>query len=75
MIKFCMALSEQRNRIAEIGGKTLEIAKEEQITLIINEEPYHIMCTPEYLKELVLGFLISEGFATSLNEIEFDSST
>ncbi|HID56418.1 TPA: formate dehydrogenase accessory sulfurtransferase FdhD, partial [Candidatus Poribacteria bacterium] len=61
-------------RITKLG-KTLEIAREDQITLIINDEAYHIMCTPKNVRELVLGFLISEGFASSLKEIEFSNST
>jgi len=63
-----------QKRIIKLG-ETLELAKEEQITLIINGEGYHIMCTPEHINELILGFLISEGFASDLKEIKFSNST
>ncbi len=51
-------------------GKTLELAKESRITIIAGRTPYHLMCTPENLIELAVGFVISEGIAKSLDEIE-----
>jgi FdhD protein len=52
-------------------GTPLELAKEEQITIYVGNVPYHIMCTPENLKELAVGFLISEGIAKSIDDIVF----
>jgi len=51
-------------------GKTLEIAKEKQFTLIVNGFPYHIMCTPFDLESMILGFIITEGFVNCIDEIE-----
>jgi len=42
-------------------GKTLEIAKEKMVTLVIGDARFNIACTPENLRELAIGFLISEG--------------
>ncbi len=65
--------------IIEIG-KPLELARESQIKLFVNyahssgspiPSPYHIMCTPENVKDLVVGFLVSEGIAKSVEDIEF----
>jgi FdhD protein len=55
-------------------GNALEIAREDQITIVINDIAHHVMCTPEKINELVLGFLISEGFASDLNEIEINNA-
>jgi FdhD protein len=53
----------------------LELAREKQVTIAVNGNVYHIMCTPENLEELVLGFLISEGLASSSDEIKiYDAS-
>uniref|UniRef100_A0A7C3MAX3 Formate dehydrogenase accessory sulfurtransferase FdhD n=1 Tax=Archaeoglobus fulgidus TaxID=2234 RepID=A0A7C3MAX3_ARCFL len=51
-------------------GKTLELAKESRVTILAGNTPYHLMCTPENLVELAVGFIISEGIASSLKEIE-----
>ncbi len=50
-------------------GKTLELAKESRVTIIAGRVPYHLMCTPENLVELAVGFVICEGIAKSLDEI------
>nr|WP_230972496.1 formate dehydrogenase accessory sulfurtransferase FdhD [Archaeoglobus neptunius] len=47
------------------------MAKEAKITLFAGKTPYHIMCTPENLKELAVGFLVSEGIVKSIDEIIF----
>ncbi|MET1124485.1 MAG: formate dehydrogenase accessory sulfurtransferase FdhD [Archaeoglobaceae archaeon] len=56
--------------IVEIGER-LEIARESQITLFVNEVPLRIMCTPKDIEDLVVGFVISEGLAKSLDEFEY----
>jgi FdhD protein len=45
-------------------GKTLEIAKEKMVTLVIGDTRVNIACTPENLRELAIGFLTSEGLVT-----------
>ena len=40
---------------------SLKLAREEQIVFIFNGSVSRIMCTPENLEELAIGFLISEG--------------
>ena len=52
-------------------GEPLELAEEEQFTIFVGKTPYRIMCTPQNLQELAVGFLISEGIAKSVDEIEF----
>jgi FdhD protein len=42
-------------------GKTLEIAKEKLVTLIVGDIRFNIACTPENLRELAIGFVVSEG--------------
>lgn len=42
---------------------SLKLAREEQIVFIFNGSVSRIMCTPENLEELAIGFLISEGVA------------
>lgn len=56
--------------IREIG-KRLELAKEDRITIHTGKAAYHIMCTPTDLKELVVGFLVSEGVVKSIDDIVF----
>lgn len=51
-------------------GKTLEVAKESRITVIVGRTPYHLMCTPQDIYEFVVGFLLSEGIAKSLEDIK-----
>lgn len=42
-------------------GKTLEIARERLVTLVVGDIKFKISCTPENLRELAIGFLVSEG--------------
>jgi len=42
-------------------GETLEIPRERLVTLVIGDIRFKIACTPENLRELAIGFLISEG--------------
>jgi FdhD protein len=42
-------------------GKTLEIAKEKTVTLIVGDIRFNITCTPSNLRELAIGFVVSEG--------------
>jgi len=51
-------------------GKTLELARESRVTVIAGRTQYHLMCTPKNLIELAVGFVISEGIAKSLDEVE-----
>jgi FdhD protein len=53
-------------------GKTLEIALEKEIEIIVNGRSYKRFCTPVMLKELAVGFLVAEGVARSLEEIKVD---
>ncbi|WP_290596233.1 MULTISPECIES: formate dehydrogenase accessory sulfurtransferase FdhD [unclassified Archaeoglobus] len=52
-------------------GEPLELAEEDQFTIFVGRTPYRIMCTPQNLQELTVGFLISEGIAKSVDDIEF----
>ncbi|MEM2345886.1 MAG: formate dehydrogenase accessory sulfurtransferase FdhD [Archaeoglobaceae archaeon] len=56
----------------KIIGDPLEIAVEKEIALIINGKPHYLMCTPSMLKELAVGFLISEGIVKQLEDIKVE---
>jgi len=45
-------------------GKALEIAREKLVTLVVGDTSFNISCTPENLRELGIGFLITEGLVT-----------
>jgi len=45
---------------------SLKLAREEQIVFIFNGSVSRIMCTPENLEELAIGFLISEGIVKNV---------
>jgi len=45
-------------------GETLEIARERLVTLVVGDTRFNISCTPENLRELGIGFLITEGLVT-----------
>ncbi|MEN1970334.1 formate dehydrogenase accessory sulfurtransferase FdhD [Lentibacillus sp. N15] len=48
-----------------------EIARETAITVMINGEQYAtIVCTPTHLRELVIGFLASEGIIRTFDQIK-----
>jgi len=55
-------------------SKTLEIAKEKQVTLVINGVASHLSCTPQNLEELAIGFLVSEGLASPNDDIDVSIS-
>lgn len=57
--------------VIEKIGEPLELAEEDQFTIFVGRTPYRIMCTPKNLQELAVGFLISEGIAKSVEDIEF----
>lgn len=42
-------------------GKTLEIAKERLVTVVVGGIRFNITCTPENLPEFAIGFAVSEG--------------
>lgn len=49
-----------------------EVVKEYPLTIMVNDEEFStIVCTPEYLEEMIVGYLASEGLIRSYaNEIE-----
>lgn len=62
--------------ILKVSGNNVEgvidqIASELPVTLILNNEPIvTLLCTPSELKELTLGFLLSEGLITKAESIK-----
>lgn len=47
------------------------IATEFPLTIYINNEEFAtIVCTPEYMEELIIGFLVSEGIIRKFSDIE-----
>ncbi len=67
--------------ILKVAGNTVdgvidEVASELPIRLILNNEPLvTLLCTPSELKELVVGFLLSEGLLqekSSIQRLEVD---
>ncbi|MEM3391240.1 MAG: formate dehydrogenase accessory sulfurtransferase FdhD [Archaeoglobaceae archaeon] len=53
-------------------GEPLEVAEEKEIMLVINGRAHYLMCTPRMLKELALGFAISEGIAKSVENLKLE---
>ncbi|MDK2796058.1 MAG: FdhD protein [Archaeoglobaceae archaeon] len=53
-------------------GKPLEIAIEKEVEFFINGKVHRRFCTPNMLKELAVGFLVSEGIASSLEDIKVE---
>ncbi len=53
-------------------GEPLEIAKEKEIMLLINGRPHYLMCTPNMLKELAIGFAVSEGIAKKVEDLKVE---
>ncbi|AGK61135.1 formate dehydrogenase family accessory protein FdhD [Archaeoglobus sulfaticallidus PM70-1] len=43
------------------SDNSLELAKEIEVTVYINGLPSHLMCSPNNLEELAIGFVVSEG--------------
>src|SRR5690625_503923 len=56
------------------GEKILDddiIATEYPLTVYVNDEEFAtLVCTPTHIRELVIGFLASEGFIRFFSEIE-----
>ena len=51
--------------------QTDEIVTESPITIKLNGEEYvTVVCTPNYIEDMVIGFLISEGIISSYNDVE-----
>ena len=54
--------------ITEVDDTTLS---EYHLTLYVNgQRQVVISCTPEHLEEMVLGYLLSEGFVKDLSQVE-----
>jgi len=53
-------------------GKPLEIAVEEEVEFVINGRVYRKFCTPSMLRELAIGFLVSEGILKSLENLKLE---
>lgn len=54
-----------------IGKAKDYVAVERQFKILLNEKPYAVMhCSPDNLKELAIGHLLSEGVIKALEEIE-----
>ncbi|MDG2794910.1 formate dehydrogenase accessory sulfurtransferase FdhD [Vibrio parahaemolyticus] len=48
-----------------------EIVTESPITIKLNGEEYvTVVCTPNYIEDMVIGFLISEGIISSYKDVE-----
>lgn len=58
-------------RTGEISEETDDILEEHQMDIYVNDTlVMKVSCTPSYLKELVYGRLLTEGFVQSANDIE-----
>ena len=58
-------------RTGEISAETDDILEEHQMDIYVNDTlVMKVSCTPSYLKELVYGRLLTEGFVQSANDIE-----
>lgn len=58
-------------RTGEISEETDDILEEHQMDIYVNDIlVMKVSCTPSYLKELVYGRLLTEGFIQSANDIE-----
>ncbi|TDA30521.1 MAG: formate dehydrogenase accessory sulfurtransferase FdhD [Archaeoglobi archaeon] len=55
-------------------GKPLEIAVEEEVEFVLNGRVYRKFCTPSMLKELAIGFLVSEGILKSPDGLKLEIS-
>ena len=53
-------------------GRTLEVAREREVTININNTKYVLTCTPTNLDSLILGFLLTEGFINDVKDVKFE---
>lgn len=44
-------------------GKTLEVAEEGQIVILVDGRSYKMSCTPRDLDDFIVGFVVSEGIS------------
>lgn len=64
---FCIV----RFQDGELQRTTDTIVTEFPITIKLNQEEFAtLVCTPEYLEEMVIGFLASEGVIKKMNDME-----
>ncbi len=60
-----------RYRNGEKHEQIAEVAVEYPLTIYVNKQEFvTIVCTPEYLEDLIVGFLISEGVIRSVLDID-----
>ncbi|PFD38484.1 formate dehydrogenase family accessory protein FdhD [Bacillus cereus] len=60
-----------RYQSGTFSKQTDEIVTESPITIKLNSEEYvTVVCTPNYIEDMVIGFLISEGIISSYKDIE-----
>ena len=65
----------KRKTLRYLNGTTVEtedrIVTEYPLTIKINRQEFiTLVCTPDYLEDLVIGYLSSEGVINSLQDIE-----
>ncbi|MCL6633257.1 MAG: formate dehydrogenase accessory sulfurtransferase FdhD [Alicyclobacillus herbarius] len=60
-----------RYRSGEYKDEVDQVASEYALTIYVNDqEMATVVCTPEYLEDLVVGFLASEGVIRSMDQIK-----
>lgn len=60
-----------RYQSGTFSKQTDEVVTESPITIKLNSEEYvTVVCTPNYIEDMVTGFLISEGIISSYKDIE-----
>ncbi len=60
-----------RYQSGTFSKQTDEVVTESPITIKLNNEEYvTVVCTPNYIEDMVIGFLISEGIISSYKDIE-----
>lgn len=60
-----------RYQSGTFSKQTDEVVTESPITIKLNSEEYvTVVCTPNYIEDMVIGFLISEGIISSYKDIE-----
>ena len=51
--------------------KDVEVCIEESITLIINEKSrLNLICTPQMVEELIIGYIFTEGICSSIDQVK-----